>query len=711
MNLHKRETKFRKYSRILFVSLLILMIGSGYISTPVYSTDPAKQTYFVSTEGNDGNPGTLEAPWRTIQKAADMLSAGDTVYVREGVYEEFVKITKSGTAQEGHITFQAYPGEQPVLEGKNLIPTGSKNTQLLLQGASFITVQGFEIRGLSSDSSKDYLSGMKIRGGASNIAIVNNEIHDITNYASKGNAHGLIVYGDSLTPISKILITGNRIHHLISGSSESLTLDGNIEDFTVEYNRIHDNNNIGIDIIGYYNTCSSPCIDQARNGTVAHNLVYNIDTAENPAYGGKGERAAAGIYVDGGKNVIVENNEVFDSNFGVELASEIHGKTTSDVIVRNNYLHHNHGAGIIMGGSGAGNGGARDNIIMNNTLYMNDRTQQGYAEITLQHYVKNNVFLNNMIHTFPKKRFIKNSNTTGSGNRIDYNLYYRTDDPDSKSWRFNGVSYETWDAFKSATGFDENSLYANPAFTDIEGIGPHISSLSPAIDKGSKEFTSTMKVDYYDQPRINGIAIDIGAAEFSGNNTPEAPGFDAGNTPSVPLPPETDSRADESPVSKSPSYPVISINGISEDWSSVPALASGSGNVRSMKAFRTDDTLYIAIEGHLLTEKGQLFINTGAVDPAFSPPYWKDDQSGYMIENGTLYRYSGKGKTNWNWSKIRTYRNTEHYAVSSTVVEYAIPLAQIEAEKAAISIGYVWKDSHADQLPAGGKMERISSTE
>ena len=47
-------------------------------------------SFYVSTTGNDSNPGTQAAPWRTVQHAADTVRAGSTVNVRGGVYEELV---------------------------------------------------------------------------------------------------------------------------------------------------------------------------------------------------------------------------------------------------------------------------------------------------------------------------------------------------------------------------------------------------------------------------------------------------------------------------------------------------------------------------------------------------------------------------------------------------------------------------------------------
>jgi parallel beta-helix repeat protein len=77
-------------------------------------------TYYVSTGGVDANPGTLAAPFRTIQKAANAAIAGDTVLVRAGTYRETVRVPRSGTAA-APITFQAYPGEQVTVSGADVV--------------------------------------------------------------------------------------------------------------------------------------------------------------------------------------------------------------------------------------------------------------------------------------------------------------------------------------------------------------------------------------------------------------------------------------------------------------------------------------------------------------------------------------------------------------------------------------------------------------
>src|SRR2546428_9232867 len=68
---------------------------------------PAGAVYYVDgVTGNDFNGGTAGAPWRTIQKAANTLVAGETAIVNAGTYYERVLVTRSGTAGN-LITFQA----------------------------------------------------------------------------------------------------------------------------------------------------------------------------------------------------------------------------------------------------------------------------------------------------------------------------------------------------------------------------------------------------------------------------------------------------------------------------------------------------------------------------------------------------------------------------------------------------------------------------
>ena len=70
---------------------------------------------------SDEAAGTEEQPWRTIQHAADVAQAGDTVYLHAGEYPESVTIKNPGT-QQAPIVFCAYGDDEVILEGADSIP-------------------------------------------------------------------------------------------------------------------------------------------------------------------------------------------------------------------------------------------------------------------------------------------------------------------------------------------------------------------------------------------------------------------------------------------------------------------------------------------------------------------------------------------------------------------------------------------------------------
>lgn len=80
----------------------------------------AARDYFVAPDGNDANAGTREAPFRTIQRAADVMQPGDVCLIREGTYRETVRPQASGEA-ERPLRFAAYEGERVVISGADAL--------------------------------------------------------------------------------------------------------------------------------------------------------------------------------------------------------------------------------------------------------------------------------------------------------------------------------------------------------------------------------------------------------------------------------------------------------------------------------------------------------------------------------------------------------------------------------------------------------------
>ena len=258
-------------------------------------------TRYVATAGANAGEGTYAAPWQTIQYAASNANAGDTVCVRGGVYNEIVSVARSGSAIAGAIVFRNYPGETPVIDGTALgVPTGQWGL-ITLQNRSYVTVRGFEVRNYQTGSTALVPIGVYVTGAGNDLTIAGNRIHDIKNTGggSLANAFGIKVNGTAApASINHLSIIGNELDHLVLGSSESLSLDGNVEIWTISDNLVHDTNNIAIGAIGFEGIAPDPAYDQARDGTISGNTVYNISSFGNPAYGNA--YSADGIYVDGG---------------------------------------------------------------------------------------------------------------------------------------------------------------------------------------------------------------------------------------------------------------------------------------------------------------------------------------------------------------------------------------------------------------------------
>ena len=95
--------------------------------------------FFVAPAGHDENPGTIGAPFATLQRAQAAVAPGDTVFIRGGTYvmsetqitkreRVFAYVTlldKSGTPEK-RIRYHAYRGERPVFDYSKVKPAGHR---------------------------------------------------------------------------------------------------------------------------------------------------------------------------------------------------------------------------------------------------------------------------------------------------------------------------------------------------------------------------------------------------------------------------------------------------------------------------------------------------------------------------------------------------------------------------------------------------------
>lgn len=502
-------------ARLVADVFLILMVSAACI---------AKTDLYISINGNDSNPGTIDKPLRTIQHAADIAKPGDTVDVQAGTYCQQLAVTVSGNAQEGFITFRSQPGEHAVLDGGCLTPPEGESSMVKLTNVSYVRIEGFEIRNYRTSDYRRVPAGIRVFGGGSHIEILHNNVHHIEQNSayrlrsgSGANGFGIAAYGtDATTPISGLIIEGNDVHHLKTGSSESLVVNGNVAGFRITKNSVHDNNNIGIDVIGFEHTAPDPAVDRARDGVVSENSVYSITARGNPAYGEGPD--SDGIYVDGGTRILIERNIVHDVDFGIELASEHLKGSTSHIIARNNLIYLCHGPGFSIGGYDLKRGTTEDAVIVNNTLYKNDTWKTGQGEFLMQFYMRNNIFKNNIVYVGEHGKALVSRSGRVDGSTptvtLDHNIYYFPPGPTAAKWSYDTKDFSTFEEYVSATGKDKNSRFADPQFVDPASHNFHLKPDSPARNGGDNLGASIVGEDDLDGlPRLKGTKIDIGCYE------------------------------------------------------------------------------------------------------------------------------------------------------------------------------------------------------
>jgi hypothetical protein len=509
---YKLAGVFLGRTSVKVLSLVLLMGVSGALGQ-------SSSSFFVSTTGADSNPGTQAAPWRTVQHAADTVRAGGTVNVRGGVYEELVSIKASGNATDGYITLRSHPGETAVLDAQHFTPSG-RQAVVTIHNQSYVRVEGFEIRNFHTAEHRLTPLGIDVMGAGSHIELLKNNVHHIEQTfpgrdhpGSGGNGFGIAVYGtDAKTPISELVIDGNEVHHLQSGSSESLVVNGNVTNFRITHNVVHDNNNIGIDVIGFERTAPDPAVDQARDGVVSGNLVYNIHSRGNPAY--QNEENSDGIYVDGGTRILIEQNVMHDDDFGIELASEHKDRATSYITARNNLIYHCHTAGVSIGGYAPERGHTDHSTVVNNTLYENDTSDTGSGEFQMQWNMADDIFANNIVYAGPRCLITLNRSQVNKQKppvAIDHNIYYCASGSKASTWKEVAGTVTGFEPYVQSTGNDRHSRFLDPHFADAAAADFHLRSDSPGLAAGTTEGVPVGERDLEGSPRVKSGKIDIGS--------------------------------------------------------------------------------------------------------------------------------------------------------------------------------------------------------
>ena len=420
--------------------------------------------YYVSIFGFDTNPGTQTNPWRTIQKAADTMVAGDSVTVLAGNYNERVQVTRSG-ASDTPITYRA----------DGIVVTKGFTVQ-----ADYITIRGFEVTNtpnLSADGVGIFIEG-------SYCIVEENYVH----YATRG---GILIYTEpgEDTFRTNCLIRNNLLYrnamYGIEIHGRNHIVEGNEISHTIQYHPTWVNPPDWVDADGI----RFHGVGHLIRRNYIHDITYGDPENVDP-YIDCFMTFEASPYHEAASNIIIEQNicQVAES-----LAPGIGGTAlaltrASHLTIRNNILHAWNHVGAPAGNS---------NLIIVNNVMTSD------LSLPIEHWpegiwmqdcpnttIKNNIFFDLPAHIY----WIPSPAIPGLD--IGYNIAYRSD------------GQPVWDEPYPHDLWDVNPLFVNALAKDY-----HLRSTSPAIDAGYNLGTVVLN-DYDGNTRPKGFGYDIGAYEY-----------------------------------------------------------------------------------------------------------------------------------------------------------------------------------------------------
>lgn len=299
----------------------------------------AGNSYYVSPQGNNNNPGTIIHPWRTIRKAASMVEPGDVVYIRDGVYQESVNISTSGTGN-APIYFQAYPGENPVIDGNNFtIPDYDWGPLLTISG-NYIRVSGVEVR---------YSRGMGVVLTGSFVVADNI-------YSHHNKENGILISRGHYSSVKNSLIWRNALSNEFGqGNNHSSGLSAARNGVTharISHNIVWENWGEGVSSF------------EADNITIEDNIVHDNYTAN--------------IYISDSTYVICQSNFIYidptsyifpyGEQVGIMLGDELYAPPSANLTIINNIASGNRINLYWWQGS---QGGGMNNVLIANNSFVN----------------------------------------------------------------------------------------------------------------------------------------------------------------------------------------------------------------------------------------------------------------------------------------------------------------------------------------------------
>lgn len=424
-------------------------------TTYLNSVDPNRCDRYVDPAGSDSNAGTSSAPWKTIAKAFNTLSAGQIACVRPGTYNNDRATTaRSGSASAPIVVRAADPANRP----------------LLMQGMVIVNHAYWVIDGLRININRQPTLGVNLTSASSFSTLRNSEIYNSgggTAVAIQGKdiflyknvTHDNIKPGDDshgydvMSPGARILLKDNIAYNNSGDGFQCEHYDPNLAlrpyDITIEGGSMWNDPSM-------YNQRTEQAFDIKQCLRVT---IRGMTIKQYRSQAGTGNCGTSGVVHVGAENVLVEKNHFSDLETAVNMGHDTYG--VNQVTFRYNIVK-----GVIRSADGkCGNGinfGKGTNLeAYNNTfdgvvgyaITVGTDNWPATAGGTKNADVFNNIIVNST-------GSIRSSTYTAPDMESDYNLFYNSPKP--------------------SNGQERNSLVANPNF--LSDGSYRTASGSPARD-------------------------------------------------------------------------------------------------------------------------------------------------------------------------------------------------------------------------------------
>lgn len=451
-----------------------------------------QSTYYVATNGDNGDPGTIGEPWATVQYALTQISGGDTIYVRGGTYYPTAGIefeTEVNGTRNNYTVLAGYPGERPVFDFDNYVTGAYDQCVWLEPGMQYIHLENFTCKDLRQNSNIGYgeLGGVNALY-CGNLKLVNLRMENIW---GRGYMHWSWIGQYGVLVDTTFYINCDAV-----GSRDSLPSSqgqdiGNFGDGFKAYSEGP------VDVYGYmlvYRGCRSwYSADDgwdagSQTGLLIIDSCWSFENGINSLLDGNGYKLGGNFYVATSINKVIMRSIATKNNYTGFRLLESEGYERANARFYNNFSYDN-------SGPAAGGGFGVDDNFDDHTILAQYRNNLAY----------NNYYGGNLNYE----------------REFSYDAYEDTQPVGSNNSFTITADYPGWEWNIQPDDNDFISLDVDELKADRQSDGSlpvvnfgRLAANSSFIEAGTTNVTDIDALPYIIPIAYNGSAPDIGAFEY-----------------------------------------------------------------------------------------------------------------------------------------------------------------------------------------------------